>query len=216
GRNALAGDLIYEDVNGDGIINDDDRTVIGNPYPKFAYGLSINLGWKGLDLALLFNGVSGVDIFNGVAPYAQSLWSDGNTTSDVFNASYLGTNGLTSQPRIGELAANGISFTPDANDNYRVANSYFVEKGSYLKLKNIQLGYNLPSKLLSRAAIKGLRIFVMANNVFTITKYSGIDPEIGSQNLGFNGNGGTTNRGIDSPYKYPSTRIYSFGLNLSF
>lgn len=217
-RNALAGDLIYEDVNGDGVINDEDRTVIGNANPKFAYGLNINVSWKGFDLGLLFNGVAGVDIFNGVAPYSEALWSDGNTTSKVFNASYLGTNGLTSQPRIGELAANGISFTPDAqlNQNYSVANSYFVEKGNYLKLKNLQLGYSFSSKILSRARIKSARVFGMANNVFIITKYSGIDPEIGSQNLGFSGNGGTTNRGIDSPYKYPSTRIYSVGINLTF
>lgn len=213
---AKAGDLIYDDVNGDGFINDKDRTTIGNPYPKLSYGLNINLNWKGFELAMLFNGVAGVDIFNGVAPYAMSLWSDGNTTSQVFGASFLGSNGLTSQPRIGVLAANGIAFTPDPNGNYRLANSYFVENGSYVKLKNLQLGYNFSSAILSKAKIKNARVFIMGNNLFIVTKYRGIDPEIGSQNLGVNGNGGTTNRGIDTPYKYPSTRIYSFGINLTF
>jgi len=212
GYTANIGDLIFKDMNKDGVINDLDRTVIGNPYPKFVYGANINLSWKGFDLALLFNGVAGVDIFNGVAPYAMSLFSDGNTTSKVFGASFLGDNGLTDQPRIGVLSGN--TFTPDPNKNYSYASSYFVEKGGYLKLKNLQLGYNFSNALLNRAKIKGARLYFMANNLFTITKYSGIDPELGSQNVSLNA--GTTTRGIDAPWRYPNTRIYSVGLDLTF
>jgi hypothetical protein len=89
-----------------------------------------------------------------------------------------------------------------------------VEDGSYVKLKNVQLGYSFSTNILHRAHIKSARIFLMGNNLLTLTRYSGIDPELGSQDLSVNG--GTTSRGIDSPYKYPSTKIYSFGLNLTF
>ncbi|MFT3824369.1 MAG: TonB-dependent receptor [Chitinophagaceae bacterium] len=209
GYTAHPGDLIFSDVTPDGVINDKDKTIIGNPNPKFTYGVNINLNWKGFDLAMLFNGAAGVDIFNGVAPYAQFPFSDGNTTSKVFGASYLGNNQLTSQPRIGilnNLPGGGTSFTVDPNHNYSWASSYFVENGSYLKLKNLQLGYNFSGKILDKAHIKNARIYLMANNLFTITKYSGIDPELG---------GGVTNRGIDAPWQYPHTRIYSMGIDLT-
>ncbi|HMJ46251.1 MAG TPA: SusC/RagA family TonB-linked outer membrane protein, partial [Ferruginibacter sp.] len=176
-RRALVGDLIYADVNGDGFITDQDRTVIGNPYPKLTYGASINLSWKNFDVAMLFNGVSGVDIFNGVRPYSEILWSDGNTTSKVFGASFFNGNGLTSQPRIGSYNTAGTTFIPNENGNYTNASSYFVENGSYLKLKNLQVGYNVSSRLLDKVKVKNFRIYVMANNLFTITKYTGLDPE---------------------------------------
>jgi TonB-linked SusC/RagA family outer membrane protein len=212
-RTSLAGDLIFQDVNHDGQITDLDRTVIGNPYPKLTYGAVINLNWKRIDLSLLFNGVAGVDIFNGVAPYAMSIYDGGNVTSQVFKASFLGSNGLTSQPRIGVADPSG-GYTVDPNHNYSFANSYFVENGSYLKLKNIQIGYNFSNNLLSRAKITNARLFVMANNIFTITKYTGIDPELGSQDLTIDN--GTTTRGIDGLGRYPNVRIYSVGLDVTF
>jgi TonB-linked SusC/RagA family outer membrane protein len=211
-KRANVGDLIYADVNKDGFITDADRTVIGNPWPKLSYGASINLSWKGVDVALLFTGVAGVDLYNGVRPYEESLWSDGNTTSKVFGASFLGTNQLTSQPRIGVM--NGTTYSPDPNGNYTNASSYFVENGSYIKLKNLQIGYNFSPKMLQRAKITNARVFVMANNVFTITKYKGIDPELGSQDIF--GSGSTTTRGLDAPFKYPSAKTYSFGVDFSF
>ncbi len=213
GRTALAGDLRFVDMNGDGQITDADKTTIGNPYPKFTGGISLNANWKGFDIAMLFNTVLGVDIYNGVAPYAESIYDGGNVTAKLFNASFLGTNGLTSQPRIGVLDPNG-GFAVDPNHNYSFANSYFVEDGSYLKLKNIQLGYNFANRFLSRAKISNARLYVMTNNVLTLTKYSGVDPEIGSQDLSVNA--GTTTRGIDVLNKYPNVRIYSVGVDFSF
>lgn len=211
GVRAGVGDLIYKDVDGNGIINDKDKTTIGNPNPKLAYGINLNLRWKNFDLAMLFNGVAGVDLYNGVAPYSQSLFSDGNTTSKAFGASFLGDNQLTSQPRLGELTpgTNGepATFATDPNGNYSNVSSYFVEKGDYLKLKNLQLGYNFSTTLLQRAQIRNARLYVMANNLFVITKYSGIDPEIG---------GDVTTRGIDAPLQYPHARIYSLGVDLTF
>ena len=210
GTTARAGDLRFEDITGDGMLTDDDRTFIGDPNPKFVYGASINLNFKGFDVQALFNGVSGVDIFNGVAPYSNYLFGDGNTTSKVFGASFLGNNGLTAQPRIGVLITDPggqTSYIDDRNGNYRKVNSFFVENGSYLKLKNLQIGYTLPKSVLSRLRISDIRIFIMGYNLLTFTKYSGLDPEIG---------GGVTDRGIDSPLNYPNGRIYSIGLSVGF
>jgi TonB-linked SusC/RagA family outer membrane protein len=205
-----AGDLVYVDRNHDGQITTADDTTIGNPYPKFTYGVNLNLRWKGFDLAILLHGVMGVDIYNGVKPYTESLYLDGNTTSKVFGASNFGNNGVTSQPNIGTAAA------PDPNGNYSQSSSYFVENGSYLKLQNLQLGYTFSNRLLDKVKIRTARLYVMGNNLFTITKYSGLDPEIGSQNLNSNGSGGATSRGIDTPYKYPNVRSYSVGLDFGF
>ncbi|WP_184547998.1 SusC/RagA family TonB-linked outer membrane protein [Mucilaginibacter sp. FT3.2] len=212
GHVAHAGDLHYQDLDGNGKITDADRQIIGNPNPKLVYGINIHVGYKGFDAALLFNGVAGVQLYNGVKAYTQTPFSDGNTTSQVFGASFLGSNQVTSQPRIGIVDANG--FTNDPNKNYSSVNSYFVESGNYLKLKNLQIGYSFPKAALSRAYIKGARIFVMANNVFTITKYSGLDPELGfaQSPSGY----GVTTRGLDQVSQYPQVRIYSAGVDLTF
>ncbi|MES2431430.1 MAG: SusC/RagA family TonB-linked outer membrane protein [Bacteroidota bacterium] len=201
---AQAGDLHFQDTDGNGVLNDDDKVVIGNPYPKFSYGFTAGLGYKQFDMSLLFNGVMGVDIYNGVAPYTMSLYDGGNLTDKVFNASFLGENGLTSQPRIGQL--DGSDFERDPNGNYAKASSYFVENGSYLKLKNIQIGYALPESITKKFKLKNTRFFVMGNNVFAITKYSGIDPEIG---------GSIIARGIDRIARYPNARTYSVGIDIT-
>lgn len=198
GYTARPGDLIFADVNGDGVINDQDRTVIGNPNPKFIYGSSINLSYKGFDVAMLFNGVAGVDLFNGVKAYAYFPFADGNTTSKVFGASFLGNNQVTSQPRIDNN---------DPNGNYSKSNSYFVESGSYLKMKNLQVGYTFTGAWMKKISLKSARLYLMGNNLFTITKYSGIDPELA---------GAVTARGIDATWQYPHSRIYSAGLDITF
>ncbi|MHA4811146.1 SusC/RagA family TonB-linked outer membrane protein [Flavitalea flava] len=221
--NAHAGDLIFaHDPKNGAKLSNDDKQVIGNPNPKLVYGINIRLNYKGFDLAMLFNGVAGVDLFNGVKAYEMFPFStDGNTTSKVFGDSYVGSNGLTSQPRLGVANSNG-TFSLDPNKNYTSVNSYFVESGSYLKLKNVQLGYTFSNRFLEKAKMKSLRLFVMANNLFTITKYSGLDPEVGSSfshqaTMGFVGtNIGVTTRGLDGVSQYPQTRIYSAGLDINF
>ena len=214
GNKAQAGDLHFQDVNGDGVIDQNDKQVIGNPNPKLIYGININFNYQGFDLRLLFNGVQGVQLFNGVKAYEQSLFADGNSTTQVFHDSFLGSNGLTSQPRlIGTASGGGQALDP--NTNYSSVNSYFVENGSYLKLKNVQLGYTFSGDLLQRLSIKKARIFVMANNVFTITKYTGLDPELGSAYTP-TGYGTATTQGIDAVTNYPQTKIYTAGLDLTF
>jgi TonB-linked SusC/RagA family outer membrane protein len=210
---AHAGDLHFEDLTKDGNINDQDRQIIGNPNPKFVYGVSVRLNYKGFDASFLFNGVAGVDLFNGVKAYEMRPFQDGNASPKVWGASFLAGNGLTDQPRLGVVNANG-SFTMDPNSNYSSVNSYFVEKGDYLKLKNLQIGYNFSGRLLQKIKLKGARIFVMANNLFTITKYSGLDPELGAS-FSPSGYSGVTARGIDVVSQYPQTRIYSAGIDIT-
>jgi TonB-linked SusC/RagA family outer membrane protein len=211
---AHAGDLHFEDLDGNGIINDQDRQVIGNPNPKFVYGLNLRFNYKGFDAAFLFNGVAGVDLFNGVKAYEMRPFSDGNTSPKVWGASFLAGNGITDQPRLGVVNTNG-SFNLDPNGNYSSVNSYFVEKGDYLKLKNLQIGYTFTGGFMQKAKIRSLRLFVMGNNLFTITNYTGLDPELGSS-FSPSGYSGVTSRGIDVVSQYPQTRIYSFGLDVNF
>jgi TonB-linked SusC/RagA family outer membrane protein len=214
GHKADIGDLHYQDLNNNGVIDQSDRQAIGNPNPKFIYGFNLRFNYGGFDLAALFNGVAGVQLFNGVEAYEQSLFADGNTTSQVFHDSFLGSNGLTSQPRLLSPVAGGGN-TLDANENYSSVNSYFVQSGAYLKLKNLQLGYTFSNKaLLQQISVKSLRVFVMANNVFTITKYKGLDPEVGSA-FTTGGAVGPTTQGIDAVTNYPQARIFSAGIDVS-
>lgn len=203
-----AGDLRFRDVNGDGRITTLDKTFIGNPWPKLTYGLTLNLGWKGLELTALLQGIQGVDVYNGNKYYTEYFYGDYTSTRDIFNSSFFNGNGLTDQPRIGAANASG-AFARDPNSNYGRISSYFVEDGSFLKLRNLQIGYTLPGHLLKALHMQGLRIYAQGQNLFTITKYSGLDPEV----LGRNG---TTARGIDTIFSYPRSMLLSMGLNLSF
>lgn len=220
---AHAGDLIYAHNPKNGAaVNSQDEQVIGNPNPKLVYGINIRLSYGGWDLAALFNGVAGVQLFNGVKVYAQHPFeSDANVTTAALHDSYFGSNGLTSQPRMGVTNPNG-SYTDDPNGNYTNPSSYFIENGSYLKLKNLQIGYSFSSAAMERLKIRGARIFVMGNNLFTITKYSGLDPEVGSAYSqaavsGYVGGAvGVTTRGLDAVSQYPQTRIYSAGIDVNF
>jgi len=220
---AHAGDLIFaHDPKNGKTLSTDDQQVIGNPNPKLVYGVNVRLNYKGFDAALLFNGVAGVDIFNGVKAYSlYPFVSDANVTTAALNDSYFGSNGLTSQPRMGFVKPDG-TFSYDPNGNYSKVNSYFVESGSYIKLKNLQVGYSFSNPVLEKAHVRSARIFVMANNLFTITKYSGLDPEVGSgfshaSMSGYVGGAvGVTTRGVDGVSQYPQNRIYSAGIDLNF
>ncbi len=201
-----AGDLRFKDVNGDGRITVLDKAFIGNPWPKMVYGFNLSLGWKGFDLSALFQGAQGVDIYNGAKHFTGVMAADFNTTSDVFGASFFDGNGLTDQPRVGVLQPNG-SYTLDPNKNYTRISNYFVEDGSFLKLQNLQVGYTLPAKLINGLKLSSARVYVMGHNLFTLTKYSGLDPEI---------SGGVRERGIDNLSTYPRTRLLALGVELGF
>ena len=194
------GDLRYRDIDGDGEITDDDRTYIGNPWPEMTYGLNATIGYKNLDLTLFLQGVQGVDIFNASKAYYRSFFSDYNTTDLVFER--WTPENPTNHPR---LNAN------DPNKNFSAPSSYHVDDGSYLKLRNIQLGYTLPEALINRFNLTNARVFVNAQNILTFTRYDGLDPEL--SNTASNGN---TLQGVDALGQYPQTRLISAGLQIGF
>ena len=218
----VAGDFIFKDLNGDGRIDENDKTFLGSPLPDFTYGFSVSLKYKIVDLLMFLQGVHGNKIFNvqrywldafhyGGARPANTFSNDNNLASDVPANSWTSTNQDAKYPI--------IKTQVDNNNNYR-ASDFYIEDGSYLRLKNVQLGINLPQKVCESLKISRFRIYISAYNLLTITKYSGMDPEIGNQvNTGTVGNAGTTTSntsiGIDLG-TYPQARTYSFGLLVDF
>jgi TonB-linked SusC/RagA family outer membrane protein len=204
------GDIWYLDLNGDSIINDNDRTTIGNPLPKMTYGFNIKISYKGFEVAAFFNGVYGNDVYNGVNGYLSSIYNDFNTTSAVFNSSYMYGNGLTDQPRWGYMT--GGAFQYDPNSNYKRISDFHVQKGSFLRLQNLQVAYNIPNQVLNLLKISSASIFYNGQNLFVISKVKNWDPEVG-----FSGaNGGPMAQGIISAEVYPITRFHSIGIELGF
>ena len=217
GNVSRAGDLIYRDLNGldangkltgkpDGKIDDADKTQIGNPWPKCYYGINISAAYKGFDLKAFFSGQSGVDLFNATKGIKQSFYADWNTTSEIFNTSNFGNTKITNLPSVYQTSTTG-EILRDPNGNYKNVSSYFVENGSYLKLKDLQIGYTLPEKVSNRIGLSTTRIYIAGSNLFTITKYTGLDPELG---------GGVNGRGVETDGLYPQTRFISLGVNLKF
>ncbi len=191
------GDFRYVDIDGDNRITADDRSVIGNPWPGMIYGLNATFGYKGFDFTLFFQGVQDVDIVNVNKVYYRSLVQDYNT-SDLALEGWTEAN-PTQHPR--------LNFN-DPNGNFRRPSSYFVEDGSYLRLRTIQLGYSLPKSLLDNIGLTSARVFVNGQNILTITGYEGLDPEVGG--------GGNINRGFDGLNQYPQTRLLSAGVQIGF
>ncbi len=203
------GDLKYVDQNGDGIINDEDCTFIGNPWPTVQYGFNISLEYKGIDFTADFTGVAGNDVMNLAKSFTQSVQQGANTSTEVFRASYFLGNGLTDRPRIMAFDRdNGNAPVKDPNYNYQRYSDYFVEDGSYLKLKNVTLGYTLPREWTRKVKIDRLRIYVTGSNLLTFTKFSGLDPEFSTTVK--------TAYGVYYNNTYPQTRMISFGLDINF
>lgn len=202
-NDAMPGVFKYEDVNADGKIDDNDRTFIGNPNPDFTYGLNISMGFKNFDFSAFFFGSKGNDIYN------QSLYY--TDFPDFFKGAMrreVALNAWTPQNRGSNipLLRNTGGFSTD-----QVTNSYFVSKGSYFRNKQMQLGFTLPASILSRFGVERFRIYVQSANMFTITKYNGLDPELSSPDP----NARTPLFGIDQG-NYPHTPSFLFGVNLNF
>jgi TonB-linked SusC/RagA family outer membrane protein len=206
---AQPGVFKYQDVNGDGTINASDRTYIGDPNPDFTYSLNINASYKGFDFSAFFFGSAGNDIFNNTLYFTDFPdFFKGGIRREVAVNSWTPTNKNTKIPLL--RTTGGFS-----TDNSGFANSYFLSKGSYLRNKLMQIGYSLPQKLFSKYGVERLRIYFQATNLFTITKYKGLDPELPSQP---NSNGQIVNTfeyGIDQG-NYPHTPAFLFGINLNF
>jgi TonB-linked SusC/RagA family outer membrane protein len=190
------GNFAFHDTDGDGNITAADKQIIGNPIPKFTYGINLDVRWKDFDLTMFFNGVSGNKIFNA-KKYDYYFNYANNMVKDVLN-SWTPTNTTTGIPVAKVTNYEGSNALPS---------EFYVENGAYFRLKNIQLGYALPSNLTSKAFIKRLRVYMGVQNAFTITKYKGYDPEVSSNTL--------FSRGVDLN-SYPNARVYTIGANLSF
>ena len=196
------GTFKYRDINSDGIIDDADRTYIGNPHPEFTYGINLGLDYKSFDLSLFLQGSQGNDVYNFTKFFTDFNSFPGGKSERYLN-SWSPTNTSSSLPKL----------TNNPAQHYSSASSYYVEDGSYLRLKNIQLGYNLPENIASRLGLGSLRVFLQGKNLITWTKYSGLDPEINLQNYG---GGGSTNLdiGVDRG-AYPVSKTVLLGINLT-
>lgn len=205
------GDRKFKDLNNDGVVNGDDRTIIGSPVPDFFGSLNLTFNYKNFDLGLNFYGSYGSEILNLVKRELESPSGYGNSASfsnvsvDYFNNRWNGEGSTNEYAR---------ALIDDGNIQNNRASSYFVEDGSYFRLRNLNLGYSLPSNITEKIGLSNLRIYGSAQNLFTITKYSGSDPEIG-QNTDINGNSSVTTRGIDAG-AYPLSKTFTLGLNLKF
>ena len=199
------GDYKYKDVNNDGVINNDDRTFIGNPNPKFAYGITLNGSYKGFDLTAFFQGIGNVDVFNALAYRTEASYVQPfNRTKRAFEERWRGEGTSNIYPRI---------ISDDPNNNSRISSRY-IESGSYMRMRNVQLGYSLPKSLLAKLKVENMRFYVAGQNLLTFTKYRGLDPEMG---VGQNEGNSDTNYdlGIDRGM-YPQPRTVMIGLNLTF
>lgn len=188
---AEPGDIRFRDLNNDGVINDSDRTVIGNPNPSWLFSMNNSLSYKGFELSVFLQGIAGNKIYNANNIDNTGMAAAYNQTTDVLKR-WQGEGSSNSMPR----AVFG-----DPNQNTRVSDR-FVENGSYLRLKNITLSYTFPKQWLQKAQIENARLSLSCENVATITGYSGFDPEVGIN-------------GIDQN-RYPISRTFSLGLNFNF
>jgi len=205
----LPGDQHYIDLNNDGLIDINDQMVIGNALPKYIFGWSNRLSYKGLGLSFLVQGVNGNDIFN---MQRINLESPGSGTSSRLNNRWTIDNQNTDIPAFtDEITRENANLTSKVSLNSLDENaiSRYIEDGSYIRLKNVTVDYNIPVSVSSRFGARKLKAFVSATNLITITKYTGYDPEVSS----FNGN--DAQLGIDQG-NYPTNKTFTFGLEILF
>ncbi|MDP9230199.1 MAG: SusC/RagA family TonB-linked outer membrane protein, partial [Bacteroidota bacterium] len=195
---AAPGRFKFLDANGDNVINDDDRVFFGSPNPDFSYGLNLNLEYMGFDLSAFFYGSSGKDAINYVKWWTDFVpsFQEAKSKNALYNSwTTTRTNATVPiQEESGNFSTNGVP------------NSYYLENASYFRMKNLSIGYNIPASAIKRANIDRLRIYVQATNLFTATKYTGLDPEIIGNDTAFGVDGGV----------YPTVRQFFVGVNLNF
>ena len=208
------GDFKYRDIgsfdaNGkiigvpDGRINAADKTFIGNPWPKWVLGFNAGASFRNFDLSLFLQGVQGVDRYNSFKSILTNLKGDYSMSTAALNR-WTPENPGSGYPRI---------HRDDPNRNRTTVSDFYVEDGSYLRVKNVQLGYTLPAALAGKIKLSTLRLYVSGDNLFTFTRYSGIDPEFDANSNSDNGRGGNTEKGIDMGV-YPQARTLLFGLQI--
>ncbi|MDX1283365.1 MAG: TonB-dependent receptor [Draconibacterium sp.] len=195
--NASAGDIKYADLDGDGLLTGADKDFIGNPFPSYTYGVNIDLGYSNFDFSMQWYGVQDIDIFNNNLYDTRSAVDNRNQEAGILDR-WTPENPGNKWPRV---------VVNDPNGNWSRPSTIFIEDGSYLKLKYLTLGYTIPGSVLQKTKIGNVRLYVQAQNLLTITNYSGLDPEVGE---GFFG------RGIDAGNAYPVPRSYVAGVQIQF
>jgi hypothetical protein len=185
------GDLRRVDVNKDGVINDQDRTYLGSPIPKFIFGFNTEVSYKQFDISLSFQGQTGNKIYNA----KEFIRPDAYNFEQHVIGRWTGEGTSTTEPR---ASFGGYNYIPSDK---------FIQDGSFLRVRSLVIGYTLPKSFSQRIHVEQLRVYLKGNNLYTLTKYTGYTPEIGS--------GDVLSSGIDTGI-YPITSIYSFGINLTF
>ncbi len=189
---ALPGDFIYQDTDHDGSITSKDRVVLGNPNPKINYGVSTSFTYKRFDLALDFQGVADVSVYNANIAYR---YGNENFTQDFYDHRWHGAGTSNTYP--------SVNVGSNAN---AAPNSFYVESGAYFRVRNMQLGYTLPGDMLSKLGVKKVRLYANAQNAINVFGYKGFSPEVG---------GSVGNLGLDANV-YPLFATYNFGVNVTF
>ncbi|MFN3801541.1 SusC/RagA family TonB-linked outer membrane protein [Belliella pelovolcani] len=200
-----AGDMNYRDINGDGIITDDDFTVIGNAQPKFFGGFTNTFSYKGFDAQIFMQFSYGNEIWNAAGSFQEGMFAnffDDNNRATVENR-------WRSEDNPGNGQVPRAAWDVSANRNNQSNTTRFIEDGSYLRVKNLVIGYRLPQQTLERLKLRSVRFYAQAQNLLTFTNYSGFDPEVN-----FAGTSNTT-IGVDF-YTFPQPRTYTFGVNIGF
>lgn len=206
GKNLKPGDVKFKDQNEDGVIDENDRTFLGSAIPKYTYGATFNFEYKNFDFSAFFQGQYGNKIYSQVNMDIEGFYRAFNITQRVYDERWHGEGTSNEMPR--------VSFNGASNNKY--PSSRFLEDGSYVRLKNLQIGYSIPSKVVTRLRMKSLRIYVTGQNLLTMTNFTGLDPEMHiSDNVKRDTYGGDVAAGIDWG-TYPAARSYIVGLNLNF
>ena len=187
----------FKDINNDGVIDDDDREIIGSPHPKVTYGVNTSLAYKAFDLNMFFLGVGGVEIYNADRMQGLDASYPFNLYSEITNR-WTGPNSSNSIPRVSTMRTNLNHRTSDL----------FLESGDFLRLKNITLGYTLPTEAVDKMGLSRVRFYLSGQNVFTITGYSGLDPELGLTDSNLQQN-------VDFA-QFPQARTFTLGVNIGF
>jgi TonB-linked outer membrane protein, SusC/RagA family len=206
GNNIQPGDVKFKDQNGDGVIDEKDRVFLGSAIPKYTYGATVNLEYSNFDLSVFFQGAYGNKIYLQVNQDIEGFYRGFNLTQRVYDERWRGEGTSNTMPRVSWKGST----------NNKTPSSRFLEDGSYLRLKNLQIGYTIPEKITNRLHIKTCRFYVTGQNLWTLTKFTGLDPEMHtSDNVNAETYHGDVAAGIDWG-TYPSAKSYIVGVNLNF
>lgn len=195
------GDLYFEDVDGNGIVNDDDKRVIGNPHPDFTYGFAVDINYKNFDFRTSFNGSQGNEVLDGYDYYLYNMEGSGNQYADVaqrYRSDLSPGNGLVYRAARGGTQSNSTRLS-----------TFYLQDGSFLRVTNVMIGYTLPTELVSKWKLAGLRVYATVDNPLTFSKYKGYNPEPDYDQRG------NLTPGVDYGL-YPLVRSYNFGFKLTF